>query len=241
MTVSTARPCSEKYTEGPLRLPQHHALGIGDQAHAGGLRILQQAVHAGQLAEEILNVGEIIVAREFDGGDAIGERTHGLQKAAMEREDVLHVPVERGRHADEAHRLGGGRAVQHDDVIAFLAAELVHVHHGAQLFHARQDGEFFRLHIVDAGGSQHRNNVGGDFAPVPFDFLLDIDLMDGQVAVDGIRIAGLAVEEGRLQIEGVGQAMCRIDAHHQGAIAQSRELQTGSSGEARLPYAPPCR
>ena len=40
-------------------------------------------------------------------------------------------------------------------VVALLAAELVHVHHGAELFHAGQDGEFFGLDVADAGGAQH--------------------------------------------------------------------------------------
>ena len=164
-------------------------------------------------------------------------RPHRFQDAALEGKDVLHVPLERGRHADEAHGFGGGRAVEHDDVVALLAAELVDVHHGAQLFHAGEDGEFLGLDVADAGGAQHRDHVGGDFAPVPLDLLLNIDLVDGEVVVDGVGVAGLGVEEAGFQIEGVGQAMRRIDAHDQGAIAEPGELQTGGSGKTGFPDA----
>ena len=56
------------------------------------------------------------------------------------------------------------------------------------------------------------------------DFLLDVDLVDGQLLVDRIGVAGLAVEEAGFEVEGVGQAVRRIDAHDQGAIAEAREF-----------------
>jgi len=63
---------------------------------------------------------------------------------------VLHVPIQRRRHADEAHGLCGRGSIEHDYVIALFAAVLVHIHHGAQLFHAGQDGEFFGLNAADS-------------------------------------------------------------------------------------------
>ena len=211
--------------------------GIGDQAHAGDLGIFQQFVDAVQLAEQVLDVGEVAVGGQFDRRHAIGERPHGLEDAALEGEDVLHVPLERGRHADEAHGFGGRGAIEHDDVVAVLAAELVDVHHGAQLFHAGEDGEFLGLDVADAGGAQHGDDVGGDLAPVALDLLLDIDFVDGEVVVDGVGVAGLAVEEVGFEVEGVGQAVGGIDAHDQRAIAEARELQAGGGGETGFPDA----
>ena len=81
-------------------------------------------------------------------------------------------------------RFGGRRTIEHDHVITAFAPELVDVHHGAQLFHAGQDGQFFRFDVADAGGAQDGNHVGGDLAPVPLDLLLDVHFMDGQAVGD---------------------------------------------------------
>src|SRR5439155_1351196 len=83
------------------------------------------------------------------------------------------------------------------------------VHHCAELFHAGEDGQLLGFHVADAGGAQNGNHVGGDFAPVPLDLLLDIDFVDGEVVVDLQRVAGLGVEEAGFQVEGVGKAVRR--------------------------------
>ena len=150
---------------------------------------------------------------------------------------MLHVPFERGGHADEAHGFGGGRAIEHDHLVALLAPVLIHVHHGAELFHAGKDRQLFGLHVADAGGSQHGDDVGRDLAPVPLDFLLDVDLLDGEVIVDGQRIVGAVLEQAGFEIEGVGQAVCGIDAHHERAVAEAGELETGGRGNAGLAHA----
>ena len=72
---------------------------------------------------------------------------------------------------------------------------------------------------------------------MPLDLLLDVDLVDGQAFVDGVRVAGLAVEQAGFQVEGVRQAVGRVDAHHQRAIAQAGELQAGGGGQAGFPDA----
>ncbi len=68
------------------------------------------------------------------------------------------------------------------------------------------------------------------------DFLLDIDFVDGQPLVDGVRIAGLAVEQLGFEIERVRQAMGRVDAHHQGAVSETGKFQTGSRRQAGFPH-----
>ena len=72
---------------------------------------------------------------------------------------------------------------------------------------------------------------------MPFDLELDIDFVNGKVVVDGVRIAGFGVEQAGFQIECVGQAVGRIDAHHQRAIAELRKLEPGSGRQTRFPYA----
>src|SRR6185369_13105632 len=139
--------------------------------------------------------------------------------------------------ADEAHGFGGGGAIQHDDVVAVLAAELIDVHEGAEFFHAGEDSEFFGLHVVDAGGAQDADDVGGNLAPVAFNFLLDVDFVDGQFWVDGVRVAGLSVEEVGFEVECVGQAVRGIDTHDQGAIAQAGEFEAGCGGKTGFPNA----
>ena len=176
----------------------------------------------------------------MSGGSSTGETRLAIgrtafSRSALEREDVLHVPLERGRHADEAHGFGGGRAIEHNHVVALLAPELVHVHHGAQLFHARQDRQFLGLDVADAGGAQHGDDVSRDLPPVPLDLFLDIDFVDGR----GSRRWGsgspvFAVEQAGFEIEGIGEAVSRVDAHHQRAMAQMRQTKAGGGGEAGL-------
>ena len=72
---------------------------------------------------------------------------------------------------------------------------------------------------------------------MPLDLLLDVDLLDGEVLVDGQRIVGSGLEQAGFQIEGVGQAVGRIDAHDERAIAEARKLQTGGRGNTGLAHA----
>ena len=69
------------------------------------------------------------------------------------------------------------------------------------------------------------------------DLLLNVHLVDGEVVVDRVGVAGLAVEKAGLQIEGVGQAVRRIDAHDQRAVAEPGKLQPSGRGETGLAYA----
>jgi hypothetical protein len=186
------------------------------------------------LPKRLLDVGEVTVGGQLHRRNPIGQRPHGFQHGALEGEDVLHVPIERGGHADEAHGFGGGRAVEHDDVVALLAPELVDPHHGAELFHAGQDGQFLGFHVADAGGAQHGNHVGGNFAPVPLDLLLDVDFVDGQLVGDGVRVAGLLMEQAGFEVEGIGQAVRGVHAHDEGAIAEARQLHAGGRSQAGL-------
>jgi hypothetical protein len=96
---------------------------------------------------------------------------------------VLHVPVERGWHADEAHGFCGRGGIEHDDVVAFLTTVLIDVHHGAELFHSGQNGEFLGLHTTDACGAQQGAHVGRDFLPMALDLFLDVQLLDRKLII----------------------------------------------------------
>ena len=67
--------------------------------------------------------------------------------------------------------------------------------------------------------------------PMPLNFLLDIDLVDGKTIIDGIGVAGLPVKKAGFQVERIGQAMSGIDAHYQGAVTETRQLQPRSGGK----------
>ena len=48
----------------------------------------------------------------------------------------------------------------------------------------------------------------------------------------GVRVAGLAMEKAGFQVERVRQAVGRVDAHYQGAVAQAGKLEAGGRGQA---------
>ena len=198
------------------------------------LRIFQEVVNAFELVKEIADVDEVAVRGEVEGRDAIGDGAHGFQQIPLKRKNVLHVPIERGGHADEAEGFGGGSGVEDDDVVALLAAVLVDVHHGAELFHAGKDGEFFGFDSADAGSAQYGADVGGDFLPVALDLFLNIELEDGEAIIDGERVGSFVVEELGIEVEGIGEAVGRVNAHHQGAVTEGGEFYAGRRGEAGL-------
>ena len=70
----------QKIDEGPLGLAQDHLLGIGDETHAGHFGVLQYLGHTFDAIEQLLDIAEVTVARQFHGRDAIGDGTHGFQK-----------------------------------------------------------------------------------------------------------------------------------------------------------------
>ena len=131
-------------------------------------------------------------------------------------------------------RFGGGRGVEHDHVVALLAPVLVDVHHRAELFHARKNREFLGLHAADAGRAQHRAHVGRDLLPVPLDLFLNVQFENRKPVGDRQRIGGLGVKQFSVEVEGIRQAVRRIDAHHQRAVVQFGQFHAGRGGQTRL-------
>src|SRR5205823_9228393 len=80
-------------------------------------------------------------------------------------------------------------------------------------------------------------DVGRYLAPVPLDFFLDVDFVDGKLLGDRKRVAGFGVEEPDVEIERVGEAVGRVDAHDEGPVPQFRKLEPSSGRQTRLPYA----
>jgi hypothetical protein len=105
------------------------------------------------------------------------------------------------------------RGVEHDYVVTLFTLVLVDVHHGAELFHAGQDRKLLGLDPADPGSAQDRGHVGRDLLPMTLDLLLNIELLDPEPVTDRQRVGSLEVKEVGIQIEGVSQAMCRVDAH----------------------------
>ena len=201
------------------------------------VRIFHDFVNAFEFLEEIADVDEVAVGGQLERRDAIGDGADGFQQIPLKGKNVLHVPVERGGHADEAQRFGGRRGVEHDHVVALLAPVLVDVHHGAELFHAGKNGEFLGFHAADAGGAQHGTDVGRDLLPVALDLFLDVQFEDRKPVIDRQRIGSLRVEEVGVEIEGIGQAVRGVDAHHQRAVAELGEFDAGGRGQAGLAHA----
>ena len=182
------------------------ALGPGRRLQRNGRQAGDLGQHLLRLVEQFEHALDRVVALI---GMQIGEARHAGDPF------VPLGPVERCRHADEAHGFRGRGGVEHDDVVTLLPPVLIDVHHGAEFFHAGQNGQFFRLYTADARGAQHGAYIGGDFLPVALDLSLDIQLLDRKPIVDRHGIGGLNMEEVGVEIESIGQAVCRIDTHHQ--------------------------
>lgn len=67
------------------------------------------------------------------------------------------------------------------------------------------------------------------------DFLLNVDLVDGQAGVDGVRVSGLGVEKIGFEVKSISEAVGRVHAHDQRAVTQARQLQPRGSGKTGLP------
>ena len=69
------------------------------------------------------------------------------------------------------------------------------------------------------------------------DLFLNIELENRKPVVDRQRIRRLDMEEVVFQVEGIRQAVRRIDAHHQRAVVELGKFYAGRRGQARLAHA----
>src|SRR6266403_2700423 len=97
-----------------------------------------------------MDIREITVGRQFKRGDTIGNRTHGFKQGALERKDMLHVPVQCGGHANETHGFSSGRCIEYDDVVAVLAAILFVMHRGPPRSTPFPYTTLFRFDVADS-------------------------------------------------------------------------------------------
>src|ERR1035438_6146960 len=110
--------------EGPLRLFDDYLLGVRHEPHGRRPGILEERVDAFELLRERLHVREIPVRRERQVGHFLRDRPRDLQDRALESEELLHVPLERGRKRHEPQRFPRGRAIEDQDVEGLLSRVL---------------------------------------------------------------------------------------------------------------------
>jgi len=215
--------------EGALGFAEHHLFGVGDETDAGELRIFQNGIDAFDFLKEFLDVAEVTIGRQFGRRDAVEHGARGFKQAALETEDVFHVPIERGGKADEAQRFGSGRAIENDDVEIARLAVLIDIHHGAEFFHAGEDGHFLGFDAGEAGGAQDAGDVAGNILPVALEFVIDVDLLEREVVGDFDGIESGAVEEGVFEVEGIGKAVSGVNAHNEGPLALGGQVDSGGA------------
>jgi len=79
-------------------------------------------VNAFDAIEQVLHAGKVTTGRQRERGDPTGNGPDGPEHAALDREDVLHIPLHRGGHGYEPQAFASGRAVQDDHVGTRAAA-----------------------------------------------------------------------------------------------------------------------
>ena len=70
------------------------------------------------------------------------------------------------------------------------------------------------------------------------DLFLDVQFLDRKPIINWEWVRSLNMKKFRVQVEGICQAVCRIDAHDQGAMVQFSQFHTRGRGHAGL-YPPP--
>src|SRR5262249_48698174 len=108
--------------EGPPRLGQDHLLGVDDQPDGGDGRVAEQGLHLLDLAEELLDLVEgILAGRLQPAGDQPGGRPGQADDASLDGKDAIEPPADDVGVAQEPQRLAGGGAINDQDVEAALA------------------------------------------------------------------------------------------------------------------------
>jgi len=98
----------------------------------------------------------------------------------------------------------------------------------------RRYAEFLGLDAADAGRAQDRSYVGGNFLPVALDLSLNVELLNPEPLGDQLRVGGVEMEEFGLEVEGISQAVGRIDAHDECAIAKGGKFDAGGGRQTGL-------
>lgn len=72
---------------------------------------------------------------------------------------------------------------------------------------------------------------------MPLEFVIDVHFLEPQVVGDFDGIEGGAVEKGVFEVEGIGKAVSRVNAHDEGSLALRRQMHGGSASNAGLAHA----
>ena len=67
--------------------------------------------------------------------------------------------------------------------------------------------------------------------------MLDVHFLNLQRWEDRVRLAGALVKQIAAEVERVAEAVGRVHAHHQSALAELCQANAGGRGQARLAYA----
>ena len=102
---------------GPPGLGDHHLLGVHHQAHARHPVVGQELADPVEVAVQPLHRGEDSVVGDGHRRDPRQQGPDRLHHPALHREDPFDVPVHGLREREEPERLGGGRAVHHQQVV----------------------------------------------------------------------------------------------------------------------------
>ena len=165
-----------------------------------------------------------------DAGRPGQHRPQRLHHPLLHGEDPLHVPAERLGQREQPQRLGGGRAVDDDDVPVVRRRVQPQLEQRQHLLGARDDGQLLGGDRVDAGDVEHREQVALDLGPGLLEPQLGVDLLHEQVV--GATSARAPGPTGRRR--SVGQRVRGVGRQHQGAVPGRGGERGGAGGDGGL-------
>ncbi len=133
-------------------------------------------------------------------------------------------------HAQQAHRLTGGRGIDNDYLEIALLRVAVDVDEADDLVHAGDEGQLFGQHRVHATLAQQPAHRLLQFAPAAAHLIENVDFLRPQVRRD---FAWLGSER---TIKTVRQAVRQVGADDKRAFARHGRANGGSGGNGRLPH-----
>ena len=225
-------PVQRQRGEHPAALGDDDPLGGQHDAHAGPGGGEQRADADHELApgpqhEQHLGAGHRHTGRRRRRGPQHGEQP------ALGREQPVEVPAEHLGQREQAQGLGGGGAVD-DDQVPVAAVGLVGERgEGGDLLGAGQRGELVGDDRVDTHRVEHPEQVVAHDLPVGLDGGVRADRERVQAGLD---LGGLApgARGGEVDVEGVAEAVCRVGRHDQRPQARAGGPDRGGGGGRRL-------
>ena len=221
---------------GAPGLGDDHALGGQHEPH-GGEVAGQQPLHLAQVPVPARHHLEHLRGRQRHAGRGGRSRAQRPDEPALGRQQAVEVPGERLGQGEQAQRLGGGRAVD-DDEVPWPRLDLrPQLEERGDLVGPRQRGELLGDDGVDAEGAEHAQEVVLHHPPGAVEGVWRADLQ-GREARARPRPApgGAAPPEPRcgwareVDVEGVAERVGRVGRHDQGLDAGPGGPDSGGGG-----------